>query len=137
MIALIPCAICGSTASKPIIQKFGHPIARCQNCGLVYANPRVPAEAILARYSAEYFWNEYLPAQGVKDGVFDLNHFDARYAALLGLIQASAGGPGKMLEIGTGAGFFLKAPSAPGGRYRGSRYPTKPLPSPAAASDWK
>jgi SAM-dependent methyltransferase len=116
---LIPCAVCGSNDSKPIIEKFGFPIARCQNCGLVFANPRMPAEAIRGRYSAGYFWNEYLPAQGVKDGAFDLNDFDRRYAALLGLIQASVGGPGKMLEIGTGAGFFLKAAQRAGWQVQG------------------
>ena len=113
------CAVCGSANSKPIIHKFGFPIARCQNCGLVYANPRMPVESILARYSANYFWSEYLPAHNVRDGVFKLEDFDARYAAMLKLIQAGAGGPGKMLEIGVGAGFFLKAAQRAGWQVQG------------------
>jgi SAM-dependent methyltransferase len=117
--AVIPCAVCGSVNTQPIIQKFGFPIARCQNCGLVYANPRMPVESILARYSPRYFWDEYLPAHHAKDGVFQLEEFDAQYAAALKLIQASAGGPGKLLEIGTGAGFFLKAAQRAGWQVQG------------------
>jgi len=116
---VIPCAVCGSVNSRPIIQKFGFPIARCQKCGLVYANPRMPAEAILARYSPDYFWNEYLPAHNARDGVFKLEDFDAQYGALLKLIQTSAGGRGKLLEIGTGAGFFLKAAQRAGWQTQG------------------
>ena len=41
---------------------------RCIRCGLVYANPRAPEEKILARYSRDYFWNEYLPSLGAAEG---------------------------------------------------------------------
>jgi hypothetical protein len=84
LIPPLTCAICGSAKTEPIVVKFGYPIARWQNCGLVYANPRMAAAPILARYSPGYFWNEYLPAYDVHDGHFDLQHFDRRYKACLG-----------------------------------------------------
>jgi|SRR5579859_1923390 len=115
----LTCAICGSAETKPIFEKFGFPIARCRKCGLVYANPRMPTAAILARYSSGYFWNEYLPAYGVRDGAFDLKHFDHRYQSMLALILAQAGAPGRMLEIGIGAGFFLKAAQRAGWQVQG------------------
>ena len=65
---LIPCAICGATQTEPLYVKYGYAIGRCTTCGLVYANPRAPAAAILARYSPDYFWKEYLPSLGVIDG---------------------------------------------------------------------
>jgi len=119
MTSSLTCANCGSTGTTPIIVKFGELIGRCRNCGLIYADPRIPAEAILARYSAQYFWNEYLPANSAKGGVFDLNYFDRRYAAMLKLIETSVGAPGKMLEVGTGAGFFLKAAQRAGWQVQG------------------
>ena len=119
MTSSLACAICGSTGTTPIIVKFGELIGRCPNCGLIYADPRIPAASILARYSTEYFWNEYLPANGAKDGVFDLATFDARYATMLKLIQTSVSTPGKMLEVGTGAGFFLKAAQRAGWQVQG------------------
>jgi SAM-dependent methyltransferase len=76
-------------------------------CGLVYANPRAARATIVGRYSREYFWNEYLPALGVVEGKFDLAQFDARYAPLLDRLAAAPGR--RLLEVGAGAGFFLKA----------------------------
>ena len=86
-------------------------------CGLVYANPRAPREVILARYSGDYFWKEYLPALGVLDGKYDLSQFDARYAPLLGLLGPATGR--RLLEIGCGAGFFLKSAERRGWRVTG------------------
>jgi SAM-dependent methyltransferase len=103
----VPCAICGKTATRRLYTKFGYDIVRCSSCGLAFASPRAPTETILSRYGPEYFWNEYLPALGVVEGRYDLSAFDARYAPLLALL---AGAPGRRLvEMGCGAGFFLKA----------------------------
>jgi SAM-dependent methyltransferase len=76
---------------------------------MVYANPRLPAEEIWKRYSPDYFWKEYLPALGVIDEQFDLVQFDHRYAYTLQQMALRLGGKGRLLEIGCGAGFFLKA----------------------------
>ncbi|MCM3881627.1 MAG: class I SAM-dependent methyltransferase [Vicinamibacterales bacterium] len=103
----ISCAICGGTRTRRLYTKSGYDIARCVRCGLVYANPRAPRDIILGRYSRDYFWNEYLPALGIQDGTFDLKWFDTRYAPLLGLLGPAAGR--RLLEVGSGAGFFLKS----------------------------
>ena len=42
--SLVPCAICGQHRHPHALHKFGHDIGRCDRCGLVYANPRGPAE---------------------------------------------------------------------------------------------
>jgi hypothetical protein len=70
---IVPCAICGGTATRRLYTKFGHDIGRCTSCGLVYANPRALEEIIRSRYSPDYFWKEYLPALGVVDGRYDWN----------------------------------------------------------------
>jgi SAM-dependent methyltransferase len=113
----IPCAICGGTETRVLYTKHSHEIARCTKCGLVYANPRASASAILARYGADYFWKEYLPALGVVDGRYDLARFDARYAPLLQLLNAAPAR--RLLEVGSGAGFFLKAAERAGWRVAG------------------
>lgn len=100
--------------------KSGFDIGRCVRCGLVYANPRAPREAIEARYSREYFWKEYLPALGVVDGRYDLSQFDARYAPLLEHLGPAGGR--KLLEIGCGAGFFLKAAERAGWHVTGIEF---------------
>ncbi len=106
---LVPCPVCGGGNFSTMIEKFSLPLSRCRTCGLVAANPRAPQDAILKRYSGNYFWGEYLPALGVLDGQFDLDRFDGRYAGALNLLRTAAGCTGRLIEVGSGAGFFLKA----------------------------
>ena len=105
----IPCALCGASDTRRVYTKWGWGIERCRRCGLVYANPRAPEDAILARYSKDYFWNEYLPAAGAAGGNVDLDWLDRRHGAMLQLIAAHAPAGRRLLEVGTGAGLFLKA----------------------------
>jgi 2-polyprenyl-3-methyl-5-hydroxy-6-metoxy-1,4-benzoquinol methylase len=114
----VACAICGASSTTPLHVKQGYAIGRCTRCGLVYANPRAPEEKILARYSKDYFWSEYLPSQGAGGGDFDLALFDARYVPLLQMLAARAAGR-RLLEIGCGAGFFLKAAERAGWQVSG------------------
>ena len=104
----IPCAVCGTRQTETLYVKYGYAIGQCVRCGLVYANPRAPEEKILARYSPDYFWKEYLPSLGVIDGKYDLTAFDARHGALLQSLARETSGR-RLLEVGAGAGFFLKA----------------------------
>lgn len=109
MISLPGCPVCDGTRSLPKYHKFDLPLVECATCGLVFANPRLTAEEIWQRYSPNYFWQEYLPALGVSNGEFDLAYFDSRHAAMLRLIARHRPVRGRLLEVGTGAGFFLKA----------------------------
>jgi SAM-dependent methyltransferase len=115
---IVPCAICGHAATELLYAKSGYGIGRCIQCGLVYANPRAPQEKILARYSPEYFWTEYLPSLGVFDGHYDLTAFDARYGVLLTMLARRTAGR-RLIEVGSGAGFFLKAAERAGWQVKG------------------
>ncbi|MBA3886409.1 MAG: class I SAM-dependent methyltransferase [Acidobacteria bacterium] len=110
----VACALCGARDAVRLYTKFDWGIERCRRCGLAYANPRAPEEAILARYSSEYFWNEYLPAIGAPGGHVDVAFIDERHAPMLALIRERAPGAHSLLEVGCGAGLFLKAASRAG-----------------------
>jgi 2-polyprenyl-3-methyl-5-hydroxy-6-metoxy-1,4-benzoquinol methylase len=114
----VPCATCSASSTRELYLKMGYAIARCERCGLVYANPRAPHDKILARYSREYFWNEYLPSLGVTDGRYDLGQFDLRYRAILEMIALRTAGR-RLVEIGCGAGFFLNAAARAGWQVEG------------------
>jgi SAM-dependent methyltransferase len=102
--------VCDCPRWRLKFMKFDLPLVQCRECGLIYANPRSSVEKIKARYSPDYFWNEYLPAVGAPNGEFDLAFFDARHAAMFRLIERRRKLPSRrMLEVGAGAGFFLKA----------------------------
>ena len=115
---VVPCAICGETATTTLYVKSGYAIGACSRCGLVHANPRAPKEKILGRYSADYFWKEYLPSLGITGPEFDLTHFDVRYRRLLAMIGERVPGR-RLLEVGSGAGLFLKAAERAGWQVTG------------------
>lgn len=111
--------------TRRLYTKWGWGIERCRRCGLVYANPRAPEAAILARYSKEYFWNEYLPAAGAPEGKVDLEWLDRRHGPMLELIARHSSPGGRLLEVGTGAGLFLKAASRAGWQASGLELSTE------------
>jgi SAM-dependent methyltransferase len=105
---IVPCALCGGTGSRPYCTKFGYPIVKCSGCGLVYCNPRLSSEETDKRYNPDYFLHEYLPSVIPPGGPDDGAFLDNRFKAALDLL-ANGRPPGRLIEIGTGAGFFLKA----------------------------
>ena len=105
----VACALCGATHTRRLYKKFGFGIERCRRCGLVYANPRAAEWIILERYSRGYFWDEYLPAAGAPEGRIDFEFIDGRHRLMLDLVRRHAPEGRRLLEVGTGAGFFLKA----------------------------
>ncbi|HNX96052.1 MAG TPA: class I SAM-dependent methyltransferase [Candidatus Aminicenantes bacterium] len=99
------CPVCGGP-SRFRFRKFGYPFRTCRECGFGRFVPRPADEEIMARYSPEYFRREYNP--GVAGGRLDERlvewHYDyvvtqlARYAPDLA--------PGRMLDVGCGAGLL-------------------------------
>jgi SAM-dependent methyltransferase len=110
---IVPCALCGGTRTRPYCVKFGYPIVKCAGCGLVYCSPRMTSEETDKRYSPEYFWKEYLPSVKPPPGMDEGAFLDLRFSAPLALL-ANGRPPARLLEIGTGAGFFLKAATRAG-----------------------
>jgi SAM-dependent methyltransferase len=105
---IVPCALCGANETQPYCTKFGYPIVKCSRCGLVYCNPRLSSAETDKRYNPHYFHHEYLPSVMPPGGPGDGGFLDNRFKAALDLL-ANGRPPGKLIEIGTGAGFFLKA----------------------------
>lgn len=117
----VPCPACGGDDMKLLYRKFNAPIAQCTACGMVMPNPRIPHDYIRQRYSEAYFWNEYLPAQGIHTpNEFDPQYYDKRYAPLLELIRHNSPSGQTLFEIGVGSGFFLKAAERAGWHVSGS-----------------
>jgi 2-polyprenyl-3-methyl-5-hydroxy-6-metoxy-1,4-benzoquinol methylase len=65
-------------------------------------------EEVWTRYSTDYFNNEYLPGYGVTAEGYDSAGFAMRYQPLVQEMIQRLGRPGRMLEIGAGAGLFMK-----------------------------
>jgi SAM-dependent methyltransferase len=121
----VPCNLCGSTdlhvvyearedleKDHDLARKFRasgdelltQPLVRCRVCGLQFVSPRVVASAILDGY-AEGADPEYVSQMGARLRTF---------ARTLTHIEGLAGGRGRLLDVGTAAGAFLKAASDAG-----------------------
>jgi 2-polyprenyl-3-methyl-5-hydroxy-6-metoxy-1,4-benzoquinol methylase len=111
---IVPCALCGGTRTRRYCRKFGYPIVKCRACTLVYCNPRLTSDQTDKRYNAEYFRNEYLPSVMPPGGPDDGAFLDDRYGPSIALLRRSGVERGRLIEIGTGAGFFLKAAARAG-----------------------
>jgi 2-polyprenyl-3-methyl-5-hydroxy-6-metoxy-1,4-benzoquinol methylase len=105
----VACALCGGTSTRRYLRKFGYRIVKCRRCALVYCNPRLSAAATEQRYNAEYFRNEYLPSVRPPEGCDERQFLTDRFTPSIRLLERSGAVQGRLLEIGTGAGFFLKA----------------------------
>jgi SAM-dependent methyltransferase len=105
----VACNLCDSNSHTRIMHKHGYIIVKCNGCGLVFVNPRMRAEDLAEQvYGEEYFGAER--GYGLED------HFSDRSRALamrwgrerLDWIEQSAK-PGRVLDVGCAAGFFLLA----------------------------
>lgn len=100
----VPCPFCGSKQYEKIYTERGAlGIVRCCNCRLLYVNPRVknPGEVYWGN-PEEYFKEARLIFEG-KAG----HHRDRNYREDLRIIY-SYKPCGKLLDIGTNMGFFLR-----------------------------
>ncbi|MEM7112874.1 MAG: class I SAM-dependent methyltransferase [Chloroflexota bacterium] len=114
----IPCNLCGAQTTTPLYVKGGLAIAQCQQCQLVYANPRLTKDEIWKRYSPDYFWQEYMPAHHAPNGEYVAAFHQMRNRPMLTLLEPFKGN-GRLLEVGCAAGFFLKVAADDGWEVQG------------------
>ncbi|GIV99037.1 MAG: hypothetical protein KatS3mg058_0441 [Roseiflexus sp.] len=102
----VVCCLCGHHHSTPFLTAPDRAhfvpgiftLRRCKNCGLVYQNPRPSPESSAAIYPADYG-----PYNNLND---DLHPDWQRLCAFIGRLQTQ---PGRLLDVGAGAGAFLRA----------------------------
>jgi glycosyltransferase involved in cell wall biosynthesis/2-polyprenyl-3-methyl-5-hydroxy-6-metoxy-1,4-benzoquinol methylase len=99
----VACPGCGNRESVGLADEFGLGIRRCQHCDLVYVNPRLDEpqqhyhgdrDALLAKYGAIL--------RGERGHNRDPNYREE--VAVLARLKPS----GKLLDVGTHCGFFLR-----------------------------
>jgi SAM-dependent methyltransferase len=92
------CNLCGSGKSTLLFVENGYNTVECNNCGLIYINPRPKYSDVMARYNSKNYFDghEGLYDDWVKNSenklkyLFEINHEK------------------DLLEIGIGKGHFLK-----------------------------
>src|SRR5262245_50525610 len=106
------CAVCGSTSARELYtardrlsntdQSFT--IARCLGCGVLRTLPEMTDAELASYYPDDYWGNADEPSQQwIESSQSEKTHFINR------LIGGSALGRSSILDVGCGAGFFLRA----------------------------
>lgn len=104
----VSCALCGSDASTPHLERDGFQVVRCAGCGLRYVNPRLDEGSLEAEYNDQKasptpYYLETAPE--------DRRTFLDRLARL-----ERHRAPGDLLDLGCGPGTMLAAAAERGWR---------------------
>jgi len=103
-----PCFLCGEKARRVLHEKPPFKVVKCKGCSLVYVTPRLNSDEIKKLYGSTY-WNsdrakDYGYTNYLADAQLYLNTFKMRSK----LIDTYQNNPGRILDVGCAAGFFLK-----------------------------
>ena len=95
------CPICGGRFGEPLFVKGGFPHGRCPDCKLIYVNPVLKDEAVLAHYQGESSWVEVLES-GPQVEMDRLKYAYGLEAARPYFEGAD------VLDVGAGTGWFVR-----------------------------
>lgn len=109
----ISCNLCGSTETRPFCPENGRSLVQCQQCGLVYVSPRPDPQELYALYGESYFHNDDSGTVGYTDYIKDEANIRRTFQRRLKRVERFAT-PGRLLDVGCAAGFFLSEAQARG-----------------------
>ncbi len=104
----INCPLCQNHDCKKLLTKFEMDLVKCRKCGLIYANPRIHESELSRRYASSFFFDEYLPAFEATSKHYDLTIIRSHFFLFLQLITKYYAPGKRLLDVGCGAGFFVK-----------------------------
>lgn len=120
----IPCNLCGSRNEKLLYVVFDVRIVRCQECGLVYVNPRHSKDKLVELYDYNYFENiayrinDEAQYFGYNEYINDEENIMRKFQRKIEIIEKLAK-VGDLLDVGCACGFFMKLASSRGWRVEG------------------
>ncbi len=115
----VPCNACGSDARQPYCPENGLGLVQCQRCGLVYVSPRPEAQELYALYGETYFHNDESGKVGYTNYIRDEANIRRTFTGRLKRLMRHIPKPGRLLDVGCAAGFFLSVAHAHGWQVTG------------------
>jgi len=104
---ILECNFCGSGGRKPLYGDDSH-LVRCDGCGLVYTRAQMTLEMMKEFYNEDYFTSSNSLNKGYEDYFESRKNINRTFSRRLDLIERYTSGPGRLLDVGCAAGFFLE-----------------------------
>lgn len=108
----LPCECCGNNQFRPVLyREDGSLIVHCEHCHLEFVNPLPDSAAFQDLYRSEMVGED--PSDGYfSQYIFErekrMKSFSKLYHSRLKFIESFAPNKGDLLDIGCGAGYFIK-----------------------------
>ncbi|MEP7335902.1 MAG: class I SAM-dependent methyltransferase [Actinomycetota bacterium] len=119
----VDCPSCGASTHTELFVKGGYPIVRCDECSLVFSNPQVDESVVLGEYregSSNDLWVDVLTSPR------QLELDRAKFAEILDVLEPHRG-EGRLLDVGTSIGLFLRLALDRGWTGRGTEFGRRAL----------
>ena len=119
----IDCPSCGSASHSELFVKRGYPIVRCDECALVFSNPQVDESVVLDEYregGSNDLWVDVLTSPR------QLELDREKFAEILDELEPHRG-DGRLLDVGTSIGLFLRLALDRGWTGRGTEFGQRAL----------
>lgn len=111
------CAVCLEHQPRRVLHKNGYEIVRCQHCGFIYVYPLPSKECLMAFYqNPNYFCGA--DDHGYADYAAERSWIEQQASVRLELLETYCR-PGRLLDVGCAAGYFLHVAQTRGWQVEG------------------
>jgi len=104
----VSCYLCGAREFDLLHEKEPFKAVKCRDCSLVYVTPRLNSEGIKKLYGSNYWNSERAKDFGYSNYLADSALYLSTFKMRSKVIDRYIDKPGKVLDVGCAAGFFLK-----------------------------
>lgn len=105
----VDCGLCGSPERRLKFQDGPFAVVTCARCDLTYVTPRLRDAALIEKVYDEGYWRSGAPKdRGYGDYRRDAPLYLATYRRRMQVVRRHFAQPGRVLDVGCAAGYFLR-----------------------------
>ena len=105
----VDCGLCGSGERELKFQDGPFSVVTCRSCDLTYVTPRLNDASLIDNVYDEGYWNSNAAKdRGYSDYRADEELYLKTYRRRLSVVRRHFQKPGRVLDVGCAAGFFLR-----------------------------
>ncbi len=104
----VDCGLCGSSERRLKFEDGPFSVVTCESCGLTYVTPRLSDASLIDEVYNEGYWrSDAAKDRGYTDYAADEPLYLRTYRRRLSVVKRHFPQPGRVLDVGCAAGFFL------------------------------